>query len=151
MSKRKHKVNFYWDDERGTCRCTVSDGDNKYIGMAFCNPVDFDMKSQKTGEEIAYNRALINALKAKKKEVKLELRGLLGYYYAIKHTTKFNPKSYEARMLYRQIRMRYDDIDSIQQEIDGLDFYVANYIKEKDKFYESIRQMRAKNEQIQND
>lgn len=151
MGKSKHKVNFYWDEERGMCRCTVMDKGIKYNGFAFCHPTDLDMKSQKTGEEIAYNRALISALKAKKKELKLELRGLLGYYYAIQHNPQFNSKSYEARMLYRQIRMRQDDIESVDEEIDSLDFYISSYIKEKDKFYAAIRQMRQKNAQITED
>jgi len=151
MSRKKHKVDFYWDEERGMCRCTLTDNGVKYNGFAFCHPTDMDMKSQKTGEEIAYNRALISALKAKKKELKLELRGLLGYYYAIQHNPQFNPKSYEAKMLYRQIRMRQDDIESVDEGIGGLELYIKSYIKEKDKFYESIRQMRQKNEQIKND
>jgi hypothetical protein len=151
MGRRKHKVDFYWDEERGMCRCTIFDMDNKYTGFAFCHPTDIDMKSQKVGEEIAYTRALINALKAKKKELKLELRGLLGYYYAIQHTSKFNRKSYEARMLYRQIRMRQDDIDSIDKEIDAREVYIYHYVDEKDKFYRIIRQNRAKAEPIENE
>ena len=111
MSKRKHKVNFYWDDERGTCRCTVSDGDNKYIGMAFCNPVDFDMKSQKTGEEIAYNRALINALKAKKKEVNnrgdnifIDVKGVR--YTVAQFAEKFH---LDAKQLYAKLNQKRNE------------------------------------------
>lgn len=151
MGRRKHKVDFHWDAERGVCRCTIHDMDNKYNGIAFCHPTDMDMKSQKVGEEIAYTRAIIAALKAKKKEIKLELRGLLGYYYAIQHTSKFNRKSYEARMLYRQIHMREDDIKSIDEEIDAREVYITHYVDEKDKFYQMIRQNRAKAEPIENE
>lgn len=142
--KHKHDVDFYWDGERGICRCTIKDGDNRFVGVAECNPLDMDMKSEKVGQEISYHRAIIDALKFQKKVVKTELKALHNYYYSMSHSPHFNPKSYEARMLYRQIKFHKDDIEEIDNMICEIRQFIRDYIDKKDAFYQHIRKARAK-------
>ena len=139
MSARKHKCDFYWDEERGTCRCTITYKNDKYLGFAFTHPTDMDMVSRKVGEEISYNRAIISMLKDEKKKLKAELRGLNQLYYSMKHSPKFNPKGYEGKMLYHQIKMHTEDIESVNELIKDVNLFLSNYINRKDELYQKIR------------
>ena len=143
MSK-KQRSNFYWDGERGICRCTITVSDGKYVGYAYVHPLDADMMSEKVGQEIAYNRAIISMLKGEKRKLKLELRGLNSLYYSMKHSPHFNQKSYEAKMLYRQIKMRNDDIETIDEMVQDIQDFLTNYINKKDELYQHIRTNRSK-------
>lgn len=141
MSK-KHNTKFYWDSEQKIARCILTSGDKKYTGMAFCHPTDTDMASEKVGYEIAYHRALISLLKDEKRKLKLELKGLNSLLYAINNSPRFNPKSYETKMLYRQIQMREDDIESVNELLRDVDGWVKNFIETKENFYQQIRKRR---------
>ena len=60
------------------------------------------MLSEKTGNEIAYSRALIEAYNYRRNcIIKPGLKALNQLYYSMKHSKKFNKKSYEMKMLYR--------------------------------------------------
>ena len=139
MSAKKHKCEFHWDEARGYCNCVITYKNEQYLGHAFTHPVDMDMKSRKVGEEIAYNRAVVDMLKSERKKLKLELKGLNQLYYSMKHSPHFNPKSYEAKMLYRQIKMHTEDIESTNELIKDVELFVSNYINKKDELYEKIR------------
>lgn len=145
MNNKKHQCNFKWDAERGTCRCTLTYKNEKYVGFAFTHPTDMDMKSEKVGQEIAYHRAVIAMLKGEKKKLKYELRGLNSLYYSMKHSPKFNSKGYESKMLYRQIQMRNDDIESINELIKEIETFIISYVNKKDALYEKIRANRKDN------
>ena len=145
----KTDATFYWDDQMGVCRCCLRYRNDKYLGFAYVHPLDADMISEKVGQEIAYNRAMINALKDQKKNLKLELKGLNSLYYSMKHSPHFNTKSYEAKMLYRQIKMRMDDIESIDEAIQNIENYLKGYIDRKDALYQKIRLNRNKGNVLQ--
>lgn len=59
----------------------------------------------------------------------------------------FNPKSYENKMLQRQIRQKQEDINYVNDSIENSKKELRYIIKEKDKFYQGIRKHRneAKN------
>lgn len=143
---RRTKTTFYWDKDKGTARCSISIRGRTYNGFAFCNPEDKDMMSEKTGEEIAYHRAIIEMLKDEKKNTLQQLKALKDFYYSINNSPRFNPKSYETKMLYRQIEFKEDDIESIDELIEETKRYINHYIEEKDKFYHIIRNSRKKRE-----
>lgn len=145
MNNKKQNCNFYWDAERGVCRCTLTYKNEKYVGLAFTHPVDMDMISEKVGQEIAYHRAVIAMLKDERKKLKYELKGLNGLYYSIKHSSKFDPKSYESKMLYRQIQMHNEDIESVTELIGEINAFIKNYTTKKDELYQKIRTNRKGN------
>ena len=67
----------------------------------------------------------------------------------MKHSNKFNPKSYENIMLQRQIRIFKFDIDEIKKIIATEKQNLMTYISEKDKFYNKIRKNRDKAKAVQ--
>jgi len=67
--KMKREPAFSWDPETGSALCLLFNKNDTYIGTAFCSPEDKDMMSEKTGCEIAYHRALIAALRARRDDL----------------------------------------------------------------------------------
>ena len=117
--------------------------DNRdFMGTAVCAPEDMDYLSKKTGQEIAFNRASVEVLKYDKFCLTQELKGLKSLYYSIKHSKKYNPKSYEAIMLRHQMNMRENDIAQLKVDIKTTQQYIKNYISQKDKAYKIWRKLK---------
>lgn len=72
----KHEPIFEWDEESGLASCILTDGQHYYTGIAQCHYDDADMKSEKTGCEIAFRRAKIHAMQDYKNELKIKLSAL---------------------------------------------------------------------------
>ena len=140
----KHEPIFNWDEEAGVSSCLLSDGERVYTGFARCHPDDEDMKSEKTGCEIALRRAKIAALRGYRDELKIRLSALNQYYYSINKSQKFKKKSYENKMLQRQIRQIKFDLDTTKEMIAGEELSLRAYIKSKDVFYTQTRKRRQK-------
>lgn len=134
-----------WDAVTGTATYTMWDADgNEHIGAAICHDDDADMMSEKTGLDIARRRAEISAYKAFKTKTKNELNALKQLYYSMKHSSKFNPKSYENIMLQRQIALKEEDLKTVNDIIVGERIKLKIYIAEKDALYKQLRVLRAK-------
>lgn len=140
----KNEPIFHWDENTGVSSCILSDGERVYTGFARCHPGDSDMASEKTGCEIALRRARIAALKGYRDELKIRLSALNQYYYSMNMSYKFNEKSYENRMLQRQIRQINFDLDTTKEMIADEELSLRTYIKNKDVFYTQIRKRRQK-------
>ncbi len=144
MEEKYRNLNLIFDEYNGTTVCKMTYDGKEFFGHAVCAPEDMDMLSKKTGEEIALRRCSIAVLKYEKQKIKNELNGLKTLYYSINTSKRYNPKSYEAVMLNRQIKMRVEDIADLEQEIKETDEYIKNYIIQKDDFYKKIRKIREK-------
>lgn len=140
----KNEPIFTWDESTGMASCILSDGEKIFTGFANCHPEDNDMCSEKTGCEIALRRAKINALKDYRNEVKVRLSALNQLYYSMNRSKYFNKKSYENKMLQRQIRLTNFDLDTIKEMIVSEQQSLKSYIDEKDKFYNKTRLRRKK-------
>ena len=141
---------FEWVEELGQTTCVIEDKQGHiFIGTATCHDDDQDMKSRRTGEEIAYRRARIEQMQHIRENVKLELQALNQLYYSMKHSTHFNPKSYENKMLQRQIRGKTFDLDTIKEMLATERENLKNMLQEKDKFYNQVRAHRSKAKTIQ--
>lgn len=140
----KHEPIFNWDEETGISSCILSDGEKIYTGFAQCHPDDSDMKGQKTGCEIAFRRARINALRGYRDELKIQLKALNQLYYSMNISYRFNEKSYENKMLQRQIRQINFDLATAKEMIATEQESLRAYIKEKDEFYNKTRMRRNK-------
>ena len=140
----KNKPIFEWDEEAGIASCILSDGEKVYTGFAQCHPDDEDMKGQKTGCEIAFRRARINALRGYRDELKIRLSTLNQLYYSMNISYCFNEKSYENKMLQRQIRQINFDLATAKEMIATEQENLRAYIKEKDEFYNKTRLRRKK-------
>lgn len=133
---------FVWNEEDGSSLCVIQDKNNFYYGTAQCSYEDQDMKSEKTGCEIAYRRASIKALKGKKQELMLELKGLKKYYYSINQNKSFNADSFESKRLIHHIKTLTNDIENLKQLIIEHQKELKDYLDKKAVFYKKIRQNR---------
>lgn len=146
---RKEPV-FEWNEEIGQAYCVITDKkDRIFVGTATCHPDDADMKSRRTGEEIAFRRARIESMRAVRSDLQNELDALNQLYYSMKQSTRFNPKSYENIMLQRRIRATTFDLDTIKEMLAVERENLRDLIQEKDKFYNQIRAHRNKVNSIQ--
>lgn len=110
------------------------------IGTAMCHEDDVDMMSWRTGEEIAFRRAKMDCLRIHRNADLLpRLAALNQLYYSMKHSTKFNPKSYENKMLQRQIRAIKFDLTTIKEMLAYEQKNLKEYIQGKEKVYQRIR------------
>ena len=90
--------------------------------------------------EIAYRRAAIDYFKyVRDMELKPALKALKQLYYTMKHSTHFNPKSYENSKLQRHIRMYEFDLETINELIVDERKNLKDYIDKKDEFYKKTR------------
>ena len=136
----KQKPIFNWDPEEGVASCIIKYKNQTFCGVAMCHEGDKDMMSEKTGMEIAYRRATIDYLKyVRDMELKPALKALKQLYYTMKHSTHFNPKSYENSKLQRHIRMYEFDLETINELIVDERKNLKDYINKKDEFYKKTR------------
>ena len=140
----KNEPKFLWDKENRKATCILTDGERKYIGEAICHTDDEDMMNEKTGCEIAFRRARIKALQDQRRTLKAQLGALNQYYYSMKHSKKFNKKSYENKMLQRQINLIKTDLDTFSSMIVDEQQSLRTYLSKKDDFYKHIRKNREK-------
>lgn len=136
----KQEPIFNWDPEEGVASCIIKYKNQTFCGVAMCHKEDQDMMSEKTGMEIAYRRATIDYLKyVRDMELKPALKALKQLYYTMKHSTHFNPKSYENSKLQRHIRMYEFDLETINELIVNERKNLKDYIYKKDEFYKKTR------------
>lgn len=136
----KQEPIFNWDPKEGVASCIIKYKNQTFCGVAMCHEEDKDMMSEKTGMEIAYRRATIDYLKyVRDMELKPALKALKQLYYTMKHSTHFNPKSYENSKLQRHIRMYEFDLETINELIVNERKNLKDYIDKKDEFYKKTR------------
>lgn len=136
---------FSWNEKEGHAMCAIDTPDgHHYLGQAWCNSIDRDMMNEATGCNIAQMRATIKMYQGWRNEYKIRLDALNEVYYCMKHSTHFNPKSYENRMLQRKIKAQQDNIDTLNEYIRDLRKDIKSYIDEKDMFYKRIRNNRER-------
>lgn len=139
----KREPEFYFDENEGISYCAIgTKADDVFVGTAKCHPDDRDFMSEKTGCEIALRRAEIEALRSYRNELKIGLAALKQLYYSINHSKNFNPKSYEAKMLFRQINQKVEDIDTVKEIIKERKQELKKLIDDKDTFYRTTRKHR---------
>lgn len=137
--------NLVWDKEKMEAKCTVCLPSGTLTTVAKCHPDDYDFANEFTGCEIANRRMSIKVLQAQKHELNIRLIALNQLYYSMKHSKKFNEKSYENKMLQRQINMVKQDIQTVKEMIEEERNNLKSYIDTKDDFYKKVRANREKN------
>lgn len=141
---KKRQPYYDWNEEGGIATCILDDGKNTFLGLATCHPDDEDFQSEKTGLYIAEARAEIQALKHYKNNVlKPGLDALKQLYYSMNHSKQYNKKSYEAKMLYKQMKIKENDIKTVQEIINERKSDLKKYIDDKDTFYKTVKRNRG--------
>lgn len=133
---------YFWCEENGTAFCTIFYNNYTFTGEAQCHPDDRDMMSKLTGQTIAEMRATIKYLRfIRDCELQPQLKALKQLYYSMNYSKYFNPKSYEAKMLYRQINILKEDLTNIKIEITNIKTSLKEYIERKEKDHQKIREL----------
>lgn len=141
----KNNYKYEWNAETGTTTCSIISPltKNLIIATAQCHSDDFDMSNKLTGEDIAIRRLDIKILQDYVKNwLKPGLAALKQLYYTMKHSSKYSPRGYEAKRLYRQIKIYEEEIEVCQEEIAFQKADLHQLILKKDAFYKSIRNKR---------
>lgn len=132
------ELKYNEDIKRAVCTI-IYNQDICFTGIADCAPEDENIVSETIGKNIAEMRALIKYLRfARDYEIKPKLDASLQLYYAINRSKQYNKKSYEAKMLYRQIQNYQEDMNAIKQEIQNVQMQLKSYIDGIDKFKDKI-------------
>lgn len=117
----KNCVSTSWDEESGVALFTIQYKNECFTGTATCCEEDKEFKSEMFGEALAENRATRKYFAfIRDNEIIPQLKALNQLYYSMKHSSQFNPKSYEAKMLFRQIKQREEDLKIIKFLIQDL-------------------------------
>lgn len=139
---------YTWDGVLATCTI-IDESGRTFVGEAVVHEKDMDFASEKTGCTIATTRAAIKYLQSVKRDsLKPQLEALKQLYYSMKHSKNFNPKSYENRMLQRQISIKETDIHTINLEIQKHREFLVNYLNDKETFYQAARRRRKSAENV---
>ncbi len=134
---------FKYKDGHATCIAEDSMG-RKFIGEAWCADEDKDFESKITGLTIAETRAQIAAAKTYRDDIKVKLSALKQLLYSMNQSGNFDPHSYEAKMLYRQIKLHKLDLEIAKHQLAVLKLDLFEYINEKDAYHKKIREMRER-------
>ena len=139
------KIIERWDEAHGVSRCVLNYQTSsgliiQGIGIAECHPDDAPFMSQLTGGIIAEYRAEIDLIKKiNNYELKPGLAALKHVFCTMNQSKKYNEKSYEATRLKKEIAHIMDEIEENNKSIEDLQKTLKNYIKEKEKFYSTIK------------
>lgn len=139
------RYNFEFDAEQGVATCILTTKQGKvFVGMAICHPDDRDMMAQYTGQQIAEHRAIIKMLQdIRDNELKSQLKVLKMLQTNMSQSQHYNPKSYEACMLRKTMKLRQDELNEIKLLIRQEKEDLHNFINDKDKAYKKVRAHRA--------
>lgn len=142
---------YSWLEEEGIAFCDIEYKGLTFCGTARCHPEDKDMQSTLTGKTIAEFRATIQYLRfIRDFELRPQLKSLKQLYYSMNYSKYFDPHSYEAKMLYRQINLIQDDIKAIKEEIERIKQELKSYIERKEVDHAKIRALKAKKALVEN-
>ena len=138
---------YEWHNDEGVAVCVLQYKTMTITGLAQCHPDDEDMKSKLTGETIAELRAVIKLWQfIRDFEIMPQLKSLKQLYYSMNHSKYFDPRSYEAKMLYRQIKLLEEDLVAVKEEIQRSKDELKAYLETKEKDHEKLRNYKAKKE-----
>ena len=133
------KPEYTWDPGLGFASCTLYYKNLEFYGSAHCHRDDEEARA--TIEYLTHIRD---------NEVRPQLKSLYQLYYSMKHSSKFNPKSYESIMLYRQIHHLEKDLDAVSKEIVNIKQMLKEYIEQKEKDHQKIREYHSKKQLDEN-
>ena len=135
-------MNVIYDYDKETLKssCIIEDKNIIGIGDAYCHPKDSDIASERTGVHIAEDRAYIKYLQNYKAcQLRPALTALNHVYSTMCHSTHFNPHSYEAKRLRKEIKNIEKEINKVSTSIENIKLRLKEYIDDKDKMAQFYR------------
>lgn len=150
MKSPVYHYDYFWDPDGNVCTCVITYDGKEFMGIANCHPNDKDVCSTFTGENIAGNRAFIKVIQyIKNTEIDKPLNLLTNLYKNMETSYRFNPKSFEAKQLYREIKEFQKAQQVAKETIASIKAELKQYIDDKDKAAQlyRLKQQRAESEQ----
>ena len=142
---------YLWNENTGTAIATIFYKNYTFTGEAQCHPDDQDMMSKLTGQTIAEYRAILKYLRfIRDCELQPQLKSLKQLYYSMNHSKYFHPKSYEVKMLYRQINQLTEDLKENKYLIDLTKKELKTYLITKERDHTQLRNFIKKKELAEN-
>lgn len=138
-------VSSSWDENIGFSTCSIryhSGTKLDYFGHGYaeCHDQDKEFQSQLTGAFIASSRAEIDVCrKIRDYELKPGLLALKHLHSTMQHSKKYNPDSYEAKRLKKEIANYQKEIEEIDEMIIDMQANLKEYIDGKDRLYQERR------------
>lgn len=131
---------YCWNPEAGYAKCILYYKDLEFIGESHCHIEDRDMMSKLMGQNIAETRATLKILRfIRDHELRPQLNILNQLYYNMKNSKKFNNKSYEAKMLYKQIHLVEKNLNLVKEELNNVKSMLYRYIEQKEQEHKKLR------------
>ena len=136
----------HWDAKHGISRCVLNYKTSSGIiltgiGIAECHPEDEEFMSELTGSVIAEYRAQIDLLKQiNNYEIKPGIAALKHVYCTMLHSKQYNPKSYEAIRIKKELAHLMDELEENRKGISEIRKNLKEYINNKDKLYKKIKE-----------
>lgn len=123
----------------GDTWCRLIHKGQEFTGHTRCLPEDEDFWSENVGCFIAETRAIIKQLKHAKKQLMPGLKALEDFEKTLKCCKNYDPDSFEAKRLRKEIYLQKRKINEINSAIKDEQDYLTQYIKGKDKLYNRLR------------
>lgn len=135
---------FNYIKSSGKTTCTISDGQNTFIGVAKCHPDDWDYMSEYTGCEIAERRCKIKILQhIKNNQIIPQIQAYEHLISTMLNSKQLNPQSYE----FKRIKAEYDNLlnqyTAIKNKIKYSQSKLREYITNKESVNKFIRLRKA--------
>ena len=135
---------FNYNEHRGKATCTISDGQNTFVGTAKCHPDDWDYRSEYTGCEIAERRCKIKILQhIKNNQIIPQIQAYEHLISTMLNSKQLNPQSYE----FKRIKAEYDNLlkqyTAIKNKIKYSQSKLREYITNKESVNKFLRLRKA--------
>ena len=124
-----------WNNDLGIAQCIIEDTSTNGVtlrgyGKATCHDDDEQWKSELTGKYIAMTRAQIDILRKKRDyEIIPSIMALEHVLSTMEQSKKYNPKSYEAIRIKKELKHYQEDLHMVQtiivDEQENLRLYLA--------------------------
>ena len=141
----KTKITFYFNEETKETKCILQYGNYICEGLARCHPDDLDMANPLTGQDIAFKRACMKAMKNELKEMRIELKALTRFFTRVIQSKKVEDRCYVLYQLKQEIKDLQQEIELLKQEYESVKTGLKVKLNAKDALYQQIRKMRDKN------
>ena len=140
------KRKFSWHSEFGIAVCDLILKNGEILsGSAVCHDEDEDVKSEYVGCDLASLRADLEHLYyLRDRELKPGLKALKQCYYSMNQSKKFNPSSYEAIMLKRQINLQEERLKDCREAIQEYKEHIKSYLVQIEKKSKALRKVKSR-------
>lgn len=132
-----------WNENLGMAQCIINDTSNgvtlEGYGRAVCCDEDEKYKSKITGYYIAESRARINIMcKKRDYELKPAIMALEHVLATMEHSAKYNPDSYEAKRIKKELKNLKNDLHIVRSIIKDEKEALKTYLAHKDAIYRKL-------------